>query len=248
MSPSNNLFRPFNESDRNATAVPIVPFPNLTPSDAKPRSARHHGKLHHHQASKNGPAFKSPRAPPSAPISFPKSHIRRTPSELQMEQSLIQAEQSDHIMYARLVRGMTERGAALHHGARDDASGAHELSRKSLMGVLECRQRPILEEGGHHQEDDAEYNGMSSVAGAANNGNIDPSADSGWSIGYSYEDNHRGSVKQGGLSGVDSQEQTMHHGAKSFPQEHERCRELSADSSQCGAGDEEDDCVFSLEM
>jgi hypothetical protein len=247
MSPSNNLFRPFNESNKNTTAVPIVPFPNLTPSDAKPRSARHHGKLHHQPT--NGPAFGS-RAPPSAPISFPKSHIRRTPSELQMEQSLIQAEQSDHIMYARLVRGMTERGAALHHGAQADVSGAHELSRKSLMGVLECRQRPILEEGGHHQEDD-EYHGMpSSAAGAANNGDIDPSADSGWSIGYSYEDNHRGSVKQGGLSGIDSQEQvTMHHGAKSFPQEHhEHCRELSADSSQCEAGDEEDDCVFSLEM
>lgn len=249
MSSSNNLFRTFNESDRNATAVPIVPFPNLTP-DSNPNSDRRDKVAHHQLANHmNGSTSGSTRAP-SAPISFPKSHIHRTPSELQIEQSLIQAEQSDHIMYARLVRGMTERGAALHNAQADASNRGYELSRKSLMGVVECRQKPIVEEGHWNHDDDEECHVMPSGARARElaNGNVDPTADSGWSIGYSYKDN-RGSEKHGGLSGTDLQVQLLTHpnANKSVPQEHEHCREVSA-SSHSRADDEEDDCVFSLEM
>eukprot|EP00956_Cyclotella_meneghiniana_P001300 scaffold1404_cov37-Cyclotella_meneghiniana.AAC.4 len=47
-------------------------------------------------------------------------------------------------MYSRLVRGMAERGASLQ--SSDQHQQGHLLSRKSLLGVLESRQKPALED------------------------------------------------------------------------------------------------------
>ena len=234
MSPSNHIRRSFtdetNERTATRTAGLIVPFPDL---DTQSRPSRRHTKRHHHANAATAP---------SAPISLPKSHIHRTPSELQLEQSLIQAEYSDHMMYARLVRGMTERGAALQQHPNQERG--HELSRKSLMGVVECRQRPILEEGQHQDDDDEISGNVTSMAGELGKGQS--AVDSGWSIGYSYEEtSHQGAAN--------SQERhlPMHSGSqtKSMTQEHGHCREVSSASSRCQEPeDEEDECVFSLEM
>jgi len=153
----------------NATADPlIVPFPDLPPNILEREN--HHRRL----VSNNNGDTKKRRShqpftlPPatsssSAPISFPKSHIHRTPSELQLADEERKAEGHDVRMYARLVYGMQSR--AMMHAARSsggyggggggyDANhpyNIHPLTQKSLMGVVStknARDEELLGGGG----------------------------------------------------------------------------------------------------
>ena len=145
------------------------------------------------------------------------------------------------MMYTRLVRGMAEHGAVLHADHRGNQQG-HVLSRKSLMGVVECRQRPIPEEG---YEDDEAFHSNNHSAQAANPNAQMPDTDSGWSIGYSYEESQGSYAHPRAQSNINTQE--LQYSNATAPQEQKHCREVSGDSSH-QAEEEDDDCVFSLEM
>lgn len=153
----------------------------------------------------------------------------------------MQAEYSDVMMYARLVRGMTEHGAVLHADQSGNQHG-HALSRKSLMGVVKCRQRPIPEEG--HEDEAFSSNHPTQAANA--NAHMPAAADSGWSIGYSYEESQGFTVHPHSQRGINAPDRQ--HSNATGPQEHKHCREVSGDSSNQADEDEDDDCVFSLEM
>jgi len=254
MSPSNNIRGSSNDETSPERPGLIVPFPKLHLTDTL-RGQRHrsrHNKRHDGQAVHSNGETSVMRVGPTSPISFPKSHIHRTPSELQLEQSQIQAEYSDVMMYTRLVKGMTEHGAALHTtDSSIDQNQGHVLSRKSLMGVVECRQRPILEEG-HEEEEDC-HRVPSNVTGAVEE-NIQEArfvnSDCGWSVGYSFEDALESA--RGARNSINStQERNLSSTALPQGKRHEKhYHEVSATSSQCQAdeNEEEEDCVFALEM
>lgn len=71
----------------------------------------------------------------SSPISLPKSHIRRTRSELQLAAEIRHAKEVDIRMYIRLVVGIKSQIQ------RNSASGdqVHPLSRKSLQGIIRTK-------------------------------------------------------------------------------------------------------------
>jgi hypothetical protein len=229
MSPSNNARVSCDENTKSSNGL-IVPFPEL------------HDKSRHLRTTNHGNSGHTNNAPtPSAPISFPKSHIHRTPSELQLEQSLLQAEYSDVMMYARLVRGMTERGAGLQAGT--EPQQGHVLSRKSLMGVVESRQRTILEGRENDDEEDPLHSTLPS--GGALNANVDQGGD-GWSVGYSFEDVPTSNT-QGASSGLASQRRLQVH-SNPPSQDHRHHRELAASQPPAEEEEDDDECVFSLEM
>jgi hypothetical protein len=97
----------------------------------------------------------------SAPISLPKSHIHRTPSELQLadNDNIRQAEYEDVRMYARLVVGMQNQCVASGY--------VHPLTMKSLQDIVKTKEAndQELEAMRLHQEEDAD-------------------ADSGWDVNY----------------------------------------------------------------
>ena len=100
----------------------------------------------------------------SAPISLPKSHIHRTPSELQLADNIRQAEYEDVRMYARLVVGMQNQCVASGY--------VHPLTRKSLQDIVKTKEANDQElEAMHlHQEEDA---------------------DSGWDVNYIDDQDHQ---------------------------------------------------------
>ncbi|KAL3785314.1 hypothetical protein HJC23_008878 [Cyclotella cryptica] len=298
MSPSSNAGSFFTDRARSTettNAKPtdnglFVPFPELlshSQSTAPPpphrRSKQHHARTTSRQTPHHGhaapPPFPTTTAAASAPISLPKSHIHRTPSELQLEQSLLQAEYSDVRMYARLVRGMTERGAALHRPRGEDedecvnstttttTEGRHYwLSRKSLLGVVECRQRAILEGGEGEEEEEGRFRhafrsnaaAVISTAGSRAKGCGQGHLESEWNVGYSFgEDSH---LVSDFLPQVVPTQEERHLPLYSYPNAqvsvshdprgYTHHREVSATSSrhQPSGGEEYDDCVFSLEM
>lgn len=90
----------------------------------------------------------------SAAIPLPKSHIHRTPSELQFDDDVRRAEHQDVRMYARIVVGMQ---------SQCQVSGyVHPLTRKSLQDILRTRQANDKElerkssalRDIHHEEDE----------------------------------------------------------------------------------------------
>ena len=87
----------------------------------------------------------------SAPVSLPKSHIRRTQSELAMEELTLRAEYHDASMYARLVTGMS--GQLARH--QDLPSGGYAQTAKSLEGIVKTKMRRELDS----DEEDTETNG-----------------------------------------------------------------------------------------
>ena len=96
---------------------------------------------------------------PSAAIPLPKSHIHRTPSELQLDDDVRRAEHQDVRMYARLVVGMQ---------SQCQVSGyVHPLTRKSLQDILRTRQANDKElerkssalHDIHHEEDEEQEDG-----------------------------------------------------------------------------------------
>mmetsp|Transcript_634 Transcript_634/g.1096 ORF Transcript_634/g.1096 Transcript_634/m.1096 type:complete len:212 (-) Transcript_634:313-948(-) len=68
----------------------------------------------------------------SASIPLPKSHIRRTPSELQLVDDMRRAEYEDVRMYARLVVGMQSQCLVSGY--------VHPLTRKSLQDILKTKE------------------------------------------------------------------------------------------------------------
>lgn len=70
-------------------------------------------------------------------IPLPKSHIHRTPSELQLADDMRRAEYDDVRMYARLVVGMQSQ---IQRECLVNGGVVHPLSQKSLQGVLKTKQ------------------------------------------------------------------------------------------------------------
>lgn len=78
----------------------------------------------------------------SKPVKIPASHIRRTPSELLLEELTLHAEWEDARMYSRLVCGMYDqlrRRSAVSGEEDGDINVMHPLSRKSLQGIVKTK-------------------------------------------------------------------------------------------------------------
>ena len=73
----------------------------------------------------------------SSVIPLPKTHIRRTPSELQLADEVQRAEYDDVRMYTRLVVGMQSQIQRDYHS---NGGVVHPLSKKSLQGVVRTKQ------------------------------------------------------------------------------------------------------------
>jgi len=69
-------------------------------------------------------------------IPIPKSHIHRTPSELQLADEVRRAEYDDVRMYARLLTGMQYQ---LQRDYRANGGVVHPLSKKSLQGIVKTK-------------------------------------------------------------------------------------------------------------
>lgn len=106
-------------------------------ASARPRHLRHHTADRAHQCASE-PAH-------SSPIRLPKTHIHRTPSELQLAQELLKADYCEHKMYARLVYGMS------HQNEEE----MHPLTVKSLRGVVNTHNQDSHRHA-DHQEDEKE--------------------------------------------------------------------------------------------
>ena len=105
-------------------------------------------KLHH---SRHGTGSISPERTPistvhSSPIRLPKTHIHRTPSELQLAQEKVKADYHEWQMYARLVHGMS-------HHCEDSESEMHPLTAKSLRGVVNTHNKGLHSRSSHVDDD-----------------------------------------------------------------------------------------------
>jgi hypothetical protein len=206
---------PFPElADRSNELKLLAKMPKkIDPLRSQGRSRSHGSRSPVHKAQPQAAA-------PSAPLPLPKSHIHRTPSELQFEASLLHYEHSDVCMYARLVRGMTERGAGYCPGADHLGSESAQLSRKSLMGVVESRRRVL--------EDEGLRNSKSSVQ-------------DDWEYAYDFDENRAPSQGRHPYS-------NFHDGASTgFPSQ-PLGRTRRDVSMSLKKEEEEDDCLFSLEL
>lgn len=129
-----------NTNTRRARALSLSSSPY---GNSPTRSAQRHHKT--------SPLSKSTTS--SAPISLPESHIRRTPSELQLADDIRRAEYEDVRMYARLVVGMQSQCVASGY--------VHPRTRKILNDMIKTKEAndQELEMLHHHQEqDDCDWN------------------------------------------------------------------------------------------
>jgi hypothetical protein len=87
----------------------------------------------------------------SASIPLPKSHIHRTPSELQLADDQRRAEYEDVRMYARLVVGMQSQCVVSGY--------VHPLTKKSLQDILKTKQADErdLEKLHAHDEEGSDF-------------------------------------------------------------------------------------------
>eukprot|EP00573_Skeletonema_grethae_P000465 CAMPEP_0201686874 /NCGR_PEP_ID=MMETSP0578-20130828/1156_1 /ASSEMBLY_ACC=CAM_ASM_000663 /TAXON_ID=267565 /ORGANISM="Skeletonema grethea, Strain CCMP 1804" /LENGTH=191 /DNA_ID=CAMNT_0048170979 /DNA_START=325 /DNA_END=900 /DNA_ORIENTATION=- len=85
----------------------------------------------------SGPSSLQTPAVSSNIIPLPKSHIHRTPSELQLADEMRRAEYNDVRMYARLVVGMQSQ---IQRECLENGGVVHPLSQKSLQGVVKTKQ------------------------------------------------------------------------------------------------------------
>lgn len=83
----------------------------------------------------------------SKSIPLPKSHIRRTPSELEIADNLLVAERHDVRMYSRLLTGMQSQCVA--------AGYVHPLNQKSLQGIV--RTKHVDYEQSENKDDCVEH-------------------------------------------------------------------------------------------
>lgn len=164
----------------------------------------------------------------SASIPLPKSHIHRTPSELQLADDIRRAEYEDVRMYARLVVGMQSQCMVSGY--------VHPLTKKSLQDILKTKQanqdelENKLSLHDHAEEDDD------------------------WELSYADEDDRRG----GDENSVDTPQPVHPMGAADkaptvvkTPSNGSIVSNLSNTPPLEGAQEDEepeDECVFSLEL
>ena len=98
-----------------------------------------------------------PQVQSSAPISLPKSHIQRTPSEQQLAADTERSRYQDLDMYSRILTGMTSQ---IHHSqSLSPGKDVHPLSAKSIRGIIKTRYTTDheLEQYGREEHDDGPY-------------------------------------------------------------------------------------------
>jgi len=131
-------------SPRDNVASSTASFNNPLLSSSLPHRHFHSKRPHHHSNVNDTPL--------SASIPLPKSHIHRTPSELQLADDTRRAEYEDVRMYARIVVGMQSQCMVSGY--------VHPLTRKSLQDILKTKQAngEDLEKTLHaHDEEDEDW-------------------------------------------------------------------------------------------
>eukprot|EP00571_Detonula_confervacea_P015174 CAMPEP_0172297234 /NCGR_PEP_ID=MMETSP1058-20130122/332_1 /TAXON_ID=83371 /ORGANISM="Detonula confervacea, Strain CCMP 353" /LENGTH=217 /DNA_ID=CAMNT_0013006359 /DNA_START=416 /DNA_END=1069 /DNA_ORIENTATION=- len=181
------MISPRAKNDEAASDPVVVSFPDL-PSSVSPKNntnlvtmkkERHHSCVVPTTNLNFINALPMPQpATTSAPISLPRSHIHRTPSEIRLESLTLRAEHEDVRMYSRLLCGMKEQIRHRSFASGDD--GVHPLSRKSLQGIVNTKlvNDQELEEENLHDGD---------------------SDDGGWDISYIPVDEENEKCSMGAL-------------------------------------------------
>ena len=98
--------------------------------------------------------------PTSAPISLPKTHIHRTPSDIQLAADTLRAEYRDVAMYSRLMTGMHNQ---IQHRCLASGNGdadVHPMSWKSMQGIVKTKQANDYDLEQHDDNDDDDGWGM----------------------------------------------------------------------------------------
>ena len=90
-----------------------------------------------HQQIQPAPSCSHVSLAPSNTIPLPRSHICRTPSEIQLADEICRAEHDDVRMYARLVVGMQTQ---IQRDYFANGGIIHPLSKKSLQGIVKTKQ------------------------------------------------------------------------------------------------------------
>ncbi|KAL7493228.1 hypothetical protein ACHAWT_002590 [Skeletonema menzelii] len=153
-------------------------------------------------------------------IPLPKSHIHRTPSELQLADDMRRAEYDDVRMYARLVVGMQTQ---IQRECLENGGVVHPLSQKSLQGVVKTKQANDEELMTMHDHQHTHHSHHSDPGGWAFNCIEEQDENA-------MEEMRASPSSQGGAVG-----QSVDGPTKSFL------------TSTCD-GQDGDDCVFNLEL
>ena len=126
-----------NQLTRKASTPPPPPRDTMMTTKLLPRASTSHQRPP--KSPSSGPASLQTvtGAASSNIIPLPKSHIHRTPSELQLADDMRRAEYEDVRMYARLVVGMQNQ---IQRECLVNGGVVHPLSQKSLQGVLKTKQ------------------------------------------------------------------------------------------------------------
>ena len=182
----------------------------------------------------------------SAPISLPASHVRRTPSELQLEADTLHAEYKDVVMYSRLITGMHTQMLS-----RSDPRNIHPLTSKSMVGVFKTKQAndDELEQPYLFDQRNAEWDMSNSPideegAGAA----VGSSSSSSSSVSSSSVASSSLSLQSQLLNSATNAEPATDHGQHLRQASREYSLSSLIDDIENGGCDLEDDCVFSLEL
>ena len=163
----------------------------------------------------------------SSVIPIPKTHIRRTPSELQLAVEVRRAEYDDVRMYARLVVGMQNQ---IQHDYRANGGVVHPLSKKSLQGVVRTKLTTYDEFDGEREDDGGDYDrdvDGRDVWRVSHDEDENDFVDSPWSTRAQW-DQRLPPPKSRSDSSLPPRESTMLRGAEDY--------------------EEEDDFVFCLEL
>lgn len=216
------MISPSTNSQRNS---PLAHNPLLS-SSSLPRHYRSNMmRRHQHYLTKSLINTSDDKQELSASIPLPKSHIHRTPSELQLADDTKRAEYEDVRMYARLVVGMQVQ--CINSGY------VHPLTRKSLQDILRTKQA----------EDDELEKSLQEHDQAA--------ADDQWEFSFAEEENENGSVDTPlpcHPMGTSRKAPTI----VKTPSNGSIISNLSNNAPPKGIQDEEDDgddeCLFSLEL
>lgn len=237
-------------------AMVAVPFPDLhscgLPPQHQPSKSSTDRKRRRHIPIEQSipreitafPALPSSLLAATAPISMPKSHIHRTPSELCLEALTQRAEHENVRMYSRLVRGMQNtshnqdlRVPLCFVSDVDNAcvvGSARALSGKKMQGVVvQASNNDNLLVGAQRQEQDFGQQELTRRSGDADD-------DCGWDMSYVPIEEKNSASSRSRLpseSGVEA-----HASSRGL---REPLPETIEDK---GGDDEEDDCVFSMEM
>lgn len=171
----------------------------------------------------------------SSIIPLPKSHIHRTPSELQLADETRRAEYDDVRMYARLVVGMQSQITRDYH---TNGGVIHPLSKKSLAGIVKTK----------HADDEELHNGggvTTSSSSGSDEGEVD------WEMTHDIDHEEHQEVVEDNIS--------VHSPWSTITQRPLASSKSGSDGSlsthgsmivkdSSGEGLIEDDFVFSLEL